>query len=82
MGRGGRLKGRGTICMHMLCSGAPGGSDGKKPACSSEDPVRSLCWKDFPGVGNGNPLRYSRLENSTERGVWRATVHGVAKSQT
>ena len=35
-----------------------------------------------PGVGNGNPLWYSWLENYMERGAWRATVHGVAKSQT
>ena len=35
-----------------------------------------------PGVGNGNLLQYSCLENSTERGVWWATVHRVAKSQT
>ena len=31
-------------------------------------------------VGNGNPLQYSCLENSTEKGVWRATVHGISKS--
>ena len=34
-----------------------------------------------PGEGNGNPLQYSSLENLMDR-VWRATVHGVAKSQT
>ena len=34
------------------------------------------------GEGNGNPLQYSCLENSTDRRVWWATVHGVAKSQT
>ena len=33
-----------------------------------------------PGVGNGNLLQYSRLENSMDRGGGRATVHGVAKS--
>ena len=32
-----------------------------------------------PGIGNGNPLRYSCLENSMDRGTWQATVHGVAK---
>ena len=35
-----------------------------------------------PGEGNGNPLQYSCLENSMDRGAWRATVHGVAKSLT
>ena len=36
---------------------------------------------DFDREGNGNPLQYSCLENSMDRGTWRATVHGVAKSQ-
>ena len=36
----------------------------------------------FPGVGNANPLWYSCLENSMDRGAWWATLHGVAKSQT
>ena len=31
-----------------------------------------------PRIGNGNPLQYSCLENSVDRGDWRATVHGVA----
>ena len=35
-----------------------------------------------PGVGNGNPLQYSCLENPMDRGAWEATVHRVAKSQT
>ena len=35
-----------------------------------------------PGEDNGNPLQYSCLENSIDRGAWQATVHGVAKSQT
>ena len=34
------------------------------------------------GGGNGNPLQYSCLENCMDRGAWRATVHGVAKSWT
>ena len=35
-----------------------------------------------PGEGNGNPLQYSCLENSKDRGFWRAVVLGVAKSRT
>ena len=35
-----------------------------------------------PGGGNGYPLQYSFLENPMDRGVWRATVHGLAKSWT
>ena len=34
------------------------------------------------GDGNGNPLQYSCLENSMDRGAWQATVHEVTKSQT
>ena len=34
-----------------------------------------------PGGGHGNPLPYPCLENPVDRGVWRATVHRVAKSQ-
>ena len=33
-----------------------------------------------PGVGNNNSLQYSCLGNLMDRGVWQATVHGVAKS--
>ena len=32
-----------------------------------------------PEEGNGNPLEYSYLENPMDRGVWWATVHGVAQ---
>ena len=35
----------------------------------------------FPGEGNVNPLQYSCLEKSMDRGAWQATIHGVAKSQ-
>ena len=36
----------------------------------------------FLGGGNGNPFQYFCLENSMNRGTWRATVHGVTKSGT
>ena len=36
----------------------------------------------YPGEGNGNPLQYSCLENPMDRGSWRATVCGVAESDT
>ena len=39
-----------------------------------------LVFVCLPIFRNGNPLQYSRLENSMDRGAWRATVHGVAKS--
>ena len=50
------------------------------PAMRQEDSIpgsgRSL------GEENSNPLQYSCLENSMDRGAWWATVHGVTKSQT
>ena len=41
-----------------------------------------LDQEDPPGEGNGNPLQYSCLESSMDRGAWRAAVHGVTKSRT
>ena len=35
-----------------------------------------------PGGGHGNPLQYSCLENPMDRGAWRASVHGLAESDT
>ena len=35
-----------------------------------------------PGEGHGNTLQYSCLENPMDRGAWRATIHGVAESDT
>ena len=57
------------------------GSDGKESACNARDrgsiPESGRC----PRKGNGNPLQYSCLENSMDRGTWQASVHGVAKSR-
>ena len=39
-------------------------------------------WGRSLGVGNGNPLQYSCLENPMDREAWWATVHGTAKSGT
>ena len=36
----------------------------------------------FLGEGNGNPLQYSCLGNTMDRGAWWATIHGVTKSRT
>ena len=59
--------------------GFPGGSDGKESACNAGDPGLILGSGRCPGEGNGNPLQHSYLENSMDRGGWRATVHGVAE---
>ena len=62
--------------------GFPCGSVVKNPPAMQGTWVGSLGWERSPGVGNGNPLQYSCLENPMDRGPWRATVCGVAKSQT
>ena len=46
------------------------------------DPWVEKMGQRSPGEGNGDPLQYSCLENSMDRGDWWATVHGAAKSQT
>ena len=35
-----------------------------------------------PVGGHGSPLQYPCLQNPVDRGAWRATVRGVAQSQT
>ena len=67
---------------HLSALGFSGGSEGKESACSVGDPGSIPGWGRSPGEGNGNPLQYSCLENSMDRGAWQATVHGVAKSWT
>ena len=53
----------------------------KNPPANAGDAGLIPGWGRSPGEGNGNPLHYSCLENSMERGAWRATVQGVVKSQ-
>ena len=61
----------------LLCS-----SDGKEFACNAGDLGSFPGLGRSPGVGNGNPLQHSYLQNPMDRGAWRATVHGVTKSLT
>ena len=62
--------------------GFPGASEVKASACSVGDLGLIPGSGRSPGEGNGNPLQYSCLENPMDRGVWWATVQGVAKSQS
>ena len=59
--------------------GFPGNSDGKESACNAGNLDLIPGSGRSPGEGNGNPLQYSCLGNSMDRGAWRATVHGVPK---
>ena len=62
--------------------GFPGGSATKNPPANAGDAGLTPGSGRCRGGGNGNPLQYSCLENPTDRGAWRDTVHGVAKSRT
>ena len=69
----------------MYTEGFPGGSVVKDLPANAEDAGDG---GSIPGSGKsperryGNPLQYSWLGNSTDRGAQRATVHGVTKSRT
>ena len=50
-------------------------------ACNAGDLGSIPGWGRSPRERNGNPLGYSWLENSIDRGDWQAIVHGVARVQ-
>ena len=50
-------------------TGFPGGSEGKESACNVGDPGLIPGLGRSLGEGNGNPLQYSYLENSMDRGA-------------
>ena len=58
---------------------------GQEPACQCRRCKRQefAPWVgEIPWRRHGNPLQYSCLENSMDRGAWWAIVHGIAKSRT
>ena len=67
-------------------NGFPGGTLVKKNLPANAGGVRNAGSipgsERSSGEGNGNPVQYSCLENSMDRGVWWTMVHGVAKSRT
>ena len=60
--------------------GFPGGFVVKNPPANARDVASIPRSGRSPGIGNGNPLQYSCLEDPMDRGAWWATVQGVAKS--
>ena len=66
--------------LYWSLMGLPGGASANAGDARDEGRIPGLGRS--PGGGKGNPLQYSCLENSMDRGAWWATVHGVAKSQT
>ena len=70
---------------HTIVRGFPDGSSCKESVCNAGDAGDRGSTPGsgrFPGEGNGNPLQYSCLKSSKDRGAWRATGHKVEKSQT
>ena len=62
--------------MHQL---KYGGSDSEEFSCNARDPDSIPALGRSPGEGIGKPLQYSCLENSKDKGVWQATVYGIAQ---
>ena len=54
----------------------------KNPPANSGDPGSNPGSERSLGEGNGNPLKYSCMENPMDRGDWQVIVHGVSKSRT
>ena len=65
--------------MFALFVGFPGGLDGKEPDCNAGDLGLVPGSGGSAGEGNGNPLQYSCLENSLDRGAWWAIQSTVRK---
>ena len=66
-------------------SGLPGGPSGEESACSAGDTGEEGSIPGSgrsPGGGHGDPLQNLAWKVPMDRGAWRATVHGVVKSQT
>ena len=62
--------------------GFPSDSNGKESACNTEDLGLISGSGRSPGEENGNPLQYSRLENSMDRGAWCCRPQGCKQSET
>ena len=64
---------------NMIMDIFPSGSVVKNPPANTGDPGSIPGSGRYPGEGNDNPLQYSGLENSMDRGAWWAAVHAVTK---
>ena len=71
------------LMIFRLCTGASLGVQMvKNPPASAGDMGSIRGSGRLSGEGNDNPLQYLCLENSMDRGAWRAAVHGVIMSWT
>ena len=71
-----------TYLYLLAVFGFLGGSDGKESPWNVGDLGKIPGSGRSPGEGNGNPLQCSYLDKSMDRGLWWATVHGVAELDT
>ena len=74
-----------TFYMAKPVTGLPGSTSGKESTCQAEDArdVGSVLGSGrSPGEGNGNPLQYACLGNSTDRRAWWAAAHRITESWT
>ena len=58
-----------NVCCMLKMYDFPGGSNGKVSACNAGDPGSIPGLERSPGEGNGNPVQYSCLKNSIDRGT-------------
>ena len=61
-----------------------GGTSSKEPPANARDVRVAGSIPGLgrsPGGGHGNPLQYSYLKNSVDRGAWQAMVPRIAKSR-
>ena len=65
-----------------MARGFPGATSVEEPTCQCQRPRFHLRVGKIPWRRIWQPIQYSCLENPVDRGAWRATVHGVAKSDT
>ena len=70
------------FAMRYVDLGFPSSSDSKESACNAGDLGSIPGLGISPGEGNGNPLQFSCMDNSMDRGAWIAIIYGVSKSQT
>ena len=67
---------------HLGHHGFPGSANGKESSCKAGDLGLIPGSGRSPGGGNGYPFQHPCLENSMDRGAWRAAIHGVTNSRT
>ena len=67
---------------YMYMYGFPGGSVSKESACNASDPGSIPGSGRSPGEGNGNPVQYSCLENSTDRALMGYSPWGLKELGT